>query len=50
MIDFAHTFPADGKEIDDGYLFGMQSLLTILETLIAEEEEFLKNQELPLTS
>jgi len=33
MIDFSHTFAIESKEIDDGYVFGIENLLKLLEGL-----------------
>lgn len=36
MIDFAHTFPRGEKEDDSGYLVGLNSLITMLERIVAK--------------
>jgi len=39
MIDFAHTFPYEkGDCLDDGYLFGLNKFLTILEEIALEHK------------
>ena len=37
MIDFAHTFAAEGKPIDDGYLLGLNNLLDLCHGLLNDE-------------
>uniref|UniRef100_A0A1I8NS05 Kinase n=1 Tax=Stomoxys calcitrans TaxID=35570 RepID=A0A1I8NS05_STOCA len=34
MIDFAHVFPASNGSLDTNYLFGLESLISILEDLL----------------
>lgn len=37
MIDFAHTFAADDKPIDDGYLLGLNNLIELFNNLLVDE-------------
>ena len=37
LIDFAHSFPADGK-IDENYLFGLRNVRKLFETFLEQHE------------
>jgi len=38
MIDFSHTFATDSEEVDDGYIFGVENLLKLLQDLLSNQE------------
>lgn len=38
IIDFAHTFPANGNEVDSNYLEGIDNLVKIFEGFLDETE------------
>mmetsp|Transcript_121396 Transcript_121396/g.181347 ORF Transcript_121396/g.181347 Transcript_121396/m.181347 type:complete len:351 (-) Transcript_121396:46-1098(-) len=38
MIDFAHTFAAEGKPIDDGYLLGLNNVIDLFRGLLTDPD------------